>query len=95
MKTSTILFIGGIVVIGATGALSQFGSTLETTGSEVIEKEVVKEVAPEWATDEDAVNAAQAVIRKKELEAEEARLVEEISTRQDELDAIRKELGTY
>lgn len=58
-------------------------------------EEVIKEVHPEWATDEDAVEAAQAVIRKKELEAQEADLVGQISTLQEELDEVRKELGTY
>lgn len=53
------------------------------------------EVKPVWAEDEDAVAAAKAVIRKKELEAEEARLVEEITAKQDELDAIRIELKKY
>lgn len=58
-------------------------------------EEVIKEVHPEWATDKDAVEAAQAVIRKKELEAQEADLVGQISTLQEELDEVRKELGTY
>lgn len=53
------------------------------------------EVTPDWAEDEDAVKAAQDVIRKKELEAKEADLVSQISTLQDELDEVRKELGTY
>ena len=56
---------------------------------------VTEEVTPDWASDPEAVQAAQDVIKKKELEAEEARLVDEITSKQDELDAIRKELGSY
>ena len=82
------LIVGGIILSAI------FGSTTEYI-SEVKTETIVEEVHPEWATDEDAVKAAQDVIRKKELEAEEARLVGEISAKQEELDAIRKELGTY
>lgn len=67
-----------------------------TTEFEAVETEVIeKEVTPEWATDEEAVQAAKDVIRRKELEAEEARLVGEIKGKQSELDEIRKELGSY
>ena len=68
--------------------------------SEVVVQNVQKEtevieVHPEWATDEDAIKAAQDVIRKKELEAQEAQLVGEITAKQEVLDEVRKELGTY
>ena len=55
----------------------------------------VIEVLPEWANDPDAKAAAEAVIRNKELEAEEAALVEEITALQTELDEVRKELNVY
>ena len=42
-------------------------STYETA---VVKEEVIKEVHPEWATDEEALQAAKDVIRRKELEAE-------------------------
>ena len=48
-----------------------------------------------WMEDEDAVQAAKEVIRKKELERQETQLVEEITKKQEELDEVRKELGTY
>jgi molecular chaperone GrpE (heat shock protein) len=71
------------------------------------EKEVVEvEVTPDWAKDEDAVKAAQDVIRKKELEAQleslktdwnsttanyEAQKKEYLAKKE----ALEKELGTY
>lgn len=70
------------------------GNTHEVV-TNVEREEVIKEVTPDWATDEDAVKAAQAVIRKKELEAQETDLVEQITALQNELDEVRKELGTY
>lgn len=59
--------------------------------------EVIKnvEVTPEWATDEDAVKAAKAVIRKKELEVQIAGLDEEIAKLQEQRKTASKELGTY
>lgn len=52
-------------------------------------------VVEEWMTDQDAVQAAKDVIKKKELEALEAQLVAEITSKQEELDEVRKEIGTY
>ncbi len=57
--------------------------------------EVVKEVRPDWATDEDAVKAAQAVIRKKELESERGELQSQIDEMKKRVTEIDKELGTY
>lgn len=59
------------------------------------EVEVTKEVTPDWASDEEAVKAAQAVIRKKELQAELATVNEEIKVKQTRKTEIEKELGTY
>lgn len=55
----------------------------------------VQEEKPAWMSDEDAVKAAEAVIKRKELEAREAELVGDITTLQSELDGVRKELGTF
>jgi hypothetical protein len=94
MKTKlTILVV--LIVVGI-ALLGQIGSVVEVGSNERIEfREIEKEVTPDWASDEDAVKAAQDVIRKKELQAEEARLVAEIKERQDTLDGVRKELGTF
>lgn len=79
------LVVGGIVL--TTGS-----STYEhTTERETIEVEVV----PAWAEDADAVKAAQAVIRKKELEAELIVLEEQEAELQKKIVEIEKELGTY
>lgn len=59
------------------------------------EVEVTKEVTPDWASDEEAVKAAQAVIRKKELQAELDTINEEIKVKQTRKTEIEKELGTY
>jgi hypothetical protein len=91
MKT---IIITGLVMSVIGGVLFFYPNTTAVQNiKEVIEVE--REVTPDWATDEDAVKAAQDVIRKKELQAEEARLVGEITAKQEELDAVRKELGSY
>ena len=61
----------------------------------VEQQEVIKEVRPDWAEDEDAVQAAQDVIRRKELEAEKAQLQDEVRQREDRINQIDKELGYY
>lgn len=53
----------------------------------------VQEEKPAWMSDEDAVKAAEAVIKRKELEAEQAALEAEIKEREERLSAIEKELG--
>jgi len=58
-------------------------------------EEVIEVEIPEWQTDEDAIKAAQDVIRKKELEAELEKVqsdINELSTRRDD---IEKELDLY
>lgn len=88
-------FIGGTVIVMIVVGIvlsSQLGTTTEYT-REV--ETIVEEVHPEWATDEEAVKAAQDVIRKKELQAQEAELVSQITGLQSELDEVRKELGVY
>lgn len=64
------------------------------------------EVHPEWATDTEAVEAAQAVIRRKELEAElnateanfealTAQYEADKATYEQKKEELEKELGTY
>jgi multidrug resistance efflux pump len=89
----TIIAVLGAGAVGGMLIWNEHGNQSVTFEREVATSTV--EVVPDWADDEEAVEAAKAVIRRKELEAEEARLVDEISARQDELDEIRKELGTY
>lgn len=89
-KLAVILGIGIVVSVAL---LSQVGTVTEVRKIET--EEVIKEVHPEWAVDEDAVKAAQDVIRRKELEAEENRLEGEIEALKAQLDGVQKELGTY
>lgn len=79
---AAVLF-GGISYIPSRTVVE---NTIETT---------VQEEKPAWMSDEDAVKAAEAVIKRKELEAREAELVGDIKSLQSELDGVRKELGTY
>jgi hypothetical protein len=88
--------IGIIAVVMLLGGFVWFAQTQTPVEYEQEKREVItQEVTPEWAVDEDAVAAAQAVIRRKELEAMEAELVAEITERQEALNEIRKELGSY
>jgi hypothetical protein len=89
----TLIIASGIAIVMGVGVMLYPNTTAVQNIKEVIEVE--REVTPDCATDEDAVKAAQDVIRKKELQAEEARLVGEITAKQEELDAVRKELGSY
>jgi hypothetical protein len=56
-------------------------------------KEVIINETPAWATDADAVEAAEKVIKRKALEAERTQLESEIVARQERVDAIEQELG--
>lgn len=98
-----IIFLGGMVIIGALVVLNA------TNTSEVINQitaTTTVEVLPEWAEDEDAVEAAQAVIRRKELEVELSNLEAGFASTTAQYNAakavylsekerIEKELGTY
>lgn len=57
--------------------------------------EKVIDNTPEWAKDEDARKAAEAVIKRKALEAELSQLESEIDERQVRVTEIQKELGTF
>lgn len=91
------LAIAAAVVVAGLAGLGIYldqGSMLEVINeTRIVEKEVVRE--PDWATDQEAVEAAQAVIRRKELEAEETRLQGQIEALESELEAVQRELGTF
>ncbi len=82
-----------VVGVGAYVALSQ-GTTVGYIKDEEPANEPAVET-PAWMQDQDAIAAAEAVVKRKELEAREAELVGQVKTLQGELDAVRKELGTY
>jgi len=70
--------------------VSQPSETLVVAPEKTME---VVEVSPDWATDEDAVKAAQDVIRRKELEAEQAQLEALLASTTKRIEAIEQELG--
>lgn len=88
--------------LGMAAVLSVVGIVLATKDSQpvVYEKEDSSATepaveTPAWMQDEDAIAAAEAVVKRKELEAREAELVSQVKALQGELDSVRKELGTY
>lgn len=87
------IIVIGLLVVVAVGMYVTSKSTEVLVRNEVIEKTI--EVTPDWATDKDAVKAAEDVIRRKALEAElnevEAN-IDVLVTRQTE---IKKELSTF
>lgn len=91
MKPSTIA-VGATILIGGIWAVSNIDFA-QVYKAETVEK--IIDNTPEWATDPDAVKAAEEVIRRKELEAELESLNQEIDERQQRVDEIEKELGTY
>ena len=104
---NTTHIVAGLGFLGVVGvaALSQFGSTAEVI-RDIETEEVIVEVAPEWASDEDAVKAAQDVIRRKELEAELSTLEAEFQADTEAYEAraaayrarkveLQKEIGVY
>ena len=90
----TIVFVAGVLLIGALAGVSELFFNDDT---EVLfeTKEVIKEVHPEWSQDQDAVDAAKAVIRRKEVEARIEVLNAEIDVRELERIELSKELGTF
>jgi hypothetical protein len=104
MKKIPGWLVGMLVVlgVGAYVALSQ-GTTVVYENDEQPANEAVVET-PAWMQDEDAIAAAEAVVKRKELEAENARLDAEVkaltetyNTEVERLEArqleIEKELG--
>ncbi len=85
-----ILFV--VVVLGGIAYLKSLDAGV--IYAENPEPEVVEEV-PAWMTDQEAVEAAQAVIRRKELEAEKKRLGAEISALAASLVEIEAQLDEY
>jgi len=91
-----IIFIGMLMIMIVGGGITYFGgdsNVVEVWKAETIEK--IVEVEPDWASDPDAVKAAQDVIRKKELEAELEDVNTQIETLLERQESLEKELGTY
>lgn len=82
-----------VVGIGAVGAVMNQPTEVMNERVEVNTLEV--EVAPDWATDEDAVKAAQDVIQRKEWQAELDELREERASVDARITELEKNLGQY
>lgn len=90
---ATIMFLGLIgVIIGGT-VLANNKLAGETTYQREAPATTTIEVLPEWAENEEAVEAAKAVIRKQELEAELKEVNSGISSLEDRKAEIEKELS--
>jgi protein subunit release factor A len=85
----------GIIALGVIIGGVLFVPSVSDVVTKTIEIEKTVEVTPEWAQDEDAVKAAQDVIRRKELEAELAILQSEVTEREARITEIEKDLGTF
>lgn len=96
MKKIPGWLVGMLVVlgVGVFVSLSQSGTSVVYENSEQPANEPAVET-PAWMQDEDAIAAAEAVVKRKELEAREAELVGQVKALQTELDSVRKEIGTY
>ena len=90
MKT-IIIAVGIVIAMGV--VVQMIPSTTEVIQGE--QTEVTIEVEPDWATDEEAKQAAKDVIRRKVLEADKIRLEGQIEALQSELEQVDKELGLH
>ncbi len=87
--------IFAVIVVGLMfTAVSLRGEDTVYERIENLEVETPVEV-PKWQTDEEAVKAAQDVIRKKELQAELAVLKDAQASTTAKIKEVEKELGTY
>lgn len=92
------LIIAGVVLAVVMGLAVTYRDNLLTNEGLTYVKstvEVTKEVTPDWAKDEDAVQAAKDVIRKKELQAELETLDMEIKAKQEQRKKVTEELTAY
>lgn len=96
MKKIPGWLVGMLVVlgVGVFVSLSQSGTSVVYENNDEPANEPAVET-PAWMQDEDAIAAAEAVVKRKELEAREAELVGQVKALQTELDSVRKEIGTY
>ena len=90
MKT-IIIAVGIVIAMGV--VVQMIPSTTEVIQGE--RTEVTIEVEPDWATDEEAKQAAKDVIQRKAWEADKERLEGQIEALQSELEQVDKELGLH
>ena len=86
-----------VVVVGVMGAVVQYSGqgTVKYVKEQVTEVTNKPEIQESWMTDEEAVQAAKDVIRKKELQAELEQIDADIKGKQDRRKEVAKELDSY
>ena len=91
MKTIAFISVIGLIVGGIIYDAQQKPAVYER------EVETVVEQHPDahLLENEEALQAAKDVVKRQELEQKESELVGDITALQEELDAVRKELGTF
>lgn len=83
-----------VVSIGIISGVVQNSNSTEYVAP-VATSTIERVETPDWAEDEDAVEAAKAVVRRKELEAELETLEVELESVETRITEIEKELGQY
>lgn len=90
MKTILAVLVLGVVMLVA---FNYEGTTSEYVKEETME--VVEEPKEAWMLDEEAIQAAKDVIRKKELQSQLETIDAEIKEKQEQRKAITAELAAY
>lgn len=88
------VILGVVVLIFVFGLVAQFTKTdaIRYVQEEVVQEEVQLEA---WQTDDEAIQAAKDVIKKKELQAELLKLDTEIKEKQEQRKKVTEELTAY
>jgi hypothetical protein len=95
-KLSMKTIIGVIILVVVIGGIVSYKETsLPVYHKEVTEVTIQEEVKEAWMTDEEAIQAAKDVIKKKELEAELKDLQAVQASTTERIKQLQKELGTF
>lgn len=87
MKAFLVTGVAGLVIIGGLAIVPNVQESIKET------VEIEKIVTPDWAQDEEAVQAAKDVIRRKELKAENEEIQKQIDALEIRQAEIEQELG--
>lgn len=95
MKTLKVLLLSlvAVAIMYATVNLRGGETVYERIENLEVETPVIE--VPKWQTDEEAIKAAQDVIRKKELQAELADLKDLQASTTAKIKEVEKQLGIY
>lgn len=91
----TIITVIGIVVVMAIALQYESNANPIKYVSDETTLEVVEEPKEAWMTDEEAIQAAKDVIKKKELQAELEQLDIEIKEKQEKRKQVATELNAF